>query len=383
MAAQARGKIDRSMVQELGGLELGDLERAGGTSRQTSTASRLERPVMQIRLDQIAGDSPIQSREKTFDPAAYAEDAELLASIREHGVLEPIMVARDSAAGTSPVYNIVFGHRRRAAAEMAGSETIPAIIARSSDDLDLLTLAENTGGRPLSSYERAVALVKIKEERPSLTQTALAKRLGTSQGTISNLLAAYEGSTPPLRGLFAEGMNARAVVELQETFAKLGEREQVELARQLRSASQQTVRSVKELIGAGVEPHAAAAVGMSRAPKHKAEPPTLDERQLRALAEQTGASLRSVRSLAGKARKVHAGLDALRMACVYVARGGRQRNPMGPACELAAERKVSQLVARQLQMDRKARTLMEGVADTKHQEFLRTVFFGGDDGPAR
>ena len=160
-------------------------------------------------------------------------------------------------------------------------ETIPAIIARRSDDLGLLTLAENTGGRTLSSYERA-----------------LAKHLGTSQGMVSNLLAAYGGSTPALRGLFAEGMDARAVVELQATFARLSDNEQVAPAGQLRSASQQTVRSVKELIEAGVAPQAAAvAVGAGRSSKNRDGRAALDGAdQLRALAEQTGAPLSTVRA---------------------------------------------------------------------------------------
>ena len=382
MSAQVRGKIDRSLVQELGGLELGDLEKARGSSQEMASGHRLERPIMQIRLDQIAGESPIQSRETTFDPGAYPEDGELLGSIREHGVLEPIMVARDGAVGTTGIYTIVFGHRRRAAAAMAGRATIPAIIARSSDDLGLLTLAENTGGRQLSSYERAVALVKLKEDRPELTQTALAKHLGTSQGTISNLLAAYEASTPALRGLFAEGMDARAVVELQGAFGKLNEKEQVVLAEQLRSASQQTVRNVKGLIEAGVKPRAAAAaVGTSPTSRSQGQTPTLDEKeQLRALGEQTGATLRSVKTLAGKARQLGAGLDALRLACAYVARGGTDRDPIGIARELAEDGKVNRLVIGRLQLDRKARAFVATIADDRQRAYLTTIVFGGGDG---
>jgi ParB/RepB/Spo0J family partition protein len=382
MRAQERGRIDRSVVQELGGLELADLEKARGVSIEMKSGQRLERPIMLVRLDQIAGESPIQSRQTTFDPDNYPEDAELLTSIQEHGVLEPIMLARDGASETSPIYNIVFGHRRRAAAAMAGKEMIPAIIARDSDDLGLLTLAENTGGRQLSSFERAVALTRLKEDRPELTQTALAKHLGTSQGTISNLLAAYEASTPALRGLFAEGMDARAVVEMQETFAKLSEKEQIELAEQLRSASHQTVRNVKELIEAGVEPQAAAtAVGPSRTKRGENGEPELYERdQLRGLAEQTGASLRSVRILAGKARKLGVGLDAVRLACVYLARGGADRNPIGTASGLAENAKVNRLVTNRLQIDRKARALIAGAGDEEKQAFLTTVFFGGGNG---
>ena len=117
MGARVRGAVDQSSGQELGGLDLGDVERARGKVGEASSAHRLERPIMQIRLDQIAGESPIQSRETTFDPQAYPQDAELLASVREHGILEPIMVARmapaerprhaASSSGTAP------GRRRR------------------------------------------------------------------------------------------------------------------------------------------------------------------------------------------------------------------------------------------------------------------------------
>jgi ParB/RepB/Spo0J family partition protein len=373
---------DESLVQELGGLDVGDLAKAKVSTRKQRGGQRLERPIMQLRLDQIQGESPIQSRETTFDPEAYEEDHELLASIREHGVLEPIMVARASDSEQTPVYNVVFGHRRRAAAEKAGTKTIPAIIARDNDDLGMLTLAENTGGRQLSSFERAVALQRLKEARPELTQTALAEKIGTSQSTISNLLAAYNGSTPALRGLFAEGMDARAVVEMQDTFEALNEKEQVELARQLKNTSQQKVRHVKELINAGIEPSAAAvAVGTSPARK-KANGKTVpyEDEQLRALSEQTGASMRSVKSLAGKARKLGAGLDAVRLACVYIAHGGKQRNPIDTAIDLSDDGRVNRLMSKRLQVDRKAHVLMEGIDDKKKKAFIDIVFFGGGHG---
>jgi len=383
MSAEVRGsKIDRSTVQELGGLELADLGKSRTEAREVSPAARLERPIMQVRLDQIAGDSPFQSRETTFDPSVYPEDAELLASIQECGVLEPIMLVRDGDSGAAPIYNLVFGHRRRAAAQMAGMETIPAIIARSGDDLGILTLAENTGGRKLSSYERAIALTRLKEARPNLTQVTLAEKMGVSQGMVSNLLAAYEGSTPALRGLFAEGMDARAVVELQGTFAKLGEKEQVRLAEELRGASTQTVRGVKELVKSGVKPSAAAAaVGGSGARIIEGE--GADDDQLRAMAELTGIPLRSVKNLAGKARDIGAGLEALQLGCAYVARGGTDRNPLSAASELATNSKVNRLVFSRLQLDRKARALIKATQDDRAQEFLTIVFFGGGaDGPS-
>jgi ParB/RepB/Spo0J family partition protein len=382
MTALVKEKIDRSMVHELGGLELGDLAKARGSSEVVGLGPRLERSIVQIRLDQIGGASPLQSRETTFDVEKHPEDAELLASVQEHGVLEPIMVVRDGASGAGTVYNLVFGHRRRAAAAMAGCETIPAIIARGGDDLALLTLAENSGGRQLSPFERAVALVKLKQDRPELTQTALAKRLGMSQGAISNLLAAYDGSSPALRGLFAEGMDARAVVELQGTFGKLEEKEQVELADKLRSASQETVRSVNELVRAGVKPQAAAAtLRTAPAGRTRGEGLILEgEEQLQALAEQTGASLRTVKGLAAKAQKAGAGLEALRLACAYVARGGIDRDPIGIACELAKDGQVTRLVARKLELERKARTCVATLGDERQRAFFTAIVLGGSGG---
>jgi hypothetical protein len=199
---------------------------------------------------------------------------------------------------------------------------------------------------------------------------------------VSNLLAAYEGSTPALRGLFAEGMDPRAVVELQETFLKLGEKEQVRLAEELRGASTQTVRGVKELVKSGVKPRAAAAaVGGSGARITQGE--GTDDDQLRAMAELTGIPLRSVKNLAGKARDMSAGLEALRLGCVYVARGGTDRNPLSAASELATNSKVNRLVFNRLQLDRKARALIKATQDDRAQEFLTIVFFGGGaDGPS-
>jgi ParB/RepB/Spo0J family partition protein len=199
-------KIDRSTVQEIGGLELSDLSKASSNVNAMDKGTRLERSILQVPLSTIVGESPMQPRVTTFDPDVYEEDAELLNSIKKFGVLEPIMICRESDSGEKRVYNIVFGHRRMAAALMAGHKTIPAIVAKSGDNVHLLTLAENTGGRSLTAYERAVGLIRWKESNAGITQVKLAKDTGVSQGTISNLLAAYEASTPALRGLFASGM---------------------------------------------------------------------------------------------------------------------------------------------------------------------------------
>ncbi len=382
MSTSIRGSnIDRSTVQELGGLELSDLVKASNNVKTVDKGARLERSILQVPLSKIVGESPMQSRVTTFDPDVYEEDAELLNSIKKYGVLEPIMICRVGDSGEERVYDVVFGHRRWAAAQKAGRNTIPAIVAKSSDNIHLLTLAENTGGRSLTAYERAVGLIRWKESNPGITQIKLAEDAGVSQGTVSNLLTAYETSTPALRGLFASGMAPRAVIELQATFAKLSEKEQVELAGQLDGATKREVQYIKELLDQGISPATAVdTIGTSRATPMEGYAPRTsleDEDQLRAVAELTGIPLRSAKSLARKASAQGAGPEALQLACVYVARGGTSRNAMAIASKVAEDGKINRLLAQSLRIERKACKLIEKTREEKAANFLRTVFFGG------
>jgi len=381
MSTNIQGRtVDQRTIQELGGLELGDLEKASSPARKIDIGARLTRPILQIPLDQIAGASPMQTRLESFDPEIYEEDEDLLKSVKKFGVLEPIMVSRESDSQGEQVYNVVFGHRRKAAAELASHETIPAIVAKASDNIHLLTLAENTGARSLTPYERAVGLIRWKENNPQITQTRLAEDTGISQGTVSNLLAAYEDSTPALRGLFASGMAPRAVVELQGIFAALPEDEQVKLARQLDGATKREVQYIVELLEQGIDHETAVeTIGTSQSRTGvKDEPGTsLDEQgQLRAVAELTGASVRTITSLAKKARAEGAGIEALQLASVYAARGGNTRNAMPLATRLAQDGKIYRLVLQSLRLERKARRLIEKTHEDEAAKFLRTVFLG-------
>jgi ParB/RepB/Spo0J family partition protein len=364
------------------------LSKASSNVNAMDKGTRLERSILQVPLSTIVGESPMQPRVTTFDPDVYEEDAELLNSIKKFGVLEPIMICRESDSGEKRVYNIVFGHRRMAAALMAGHKTIPAIVAKSGDNVHLLTLAENTGGRSLTAYERAVGLIRWKESNAGITQVKLAKDTGVSQGTISNLLAAYEASTPALRGLFASGMAARAVIELQDTFARLSEKKQVELAGQLDGATKREVQYIKELLDQGISPETAVdTIGTSHASateENSTKTSLEDEDQLRAVAELTGASLRSVKNLARKAGAQGAGAEALQLACAYVARGGNSRNALPIASEMAKDGKINRLLgkinrllAQSLRIERRARKVIEKTRDEKASNFLSTVFFGG------
>ncbi|MCO5177131.1 MAG: ParB/RepB/Spo0J family partition protein [Thermomicrobiales bacterium] len=117
----------------------------------------------------------------------------LAASIREHGIIQPIVVTR--AAGGSTPYQIVAGERRWRAAQMAGLRSVPVIV-REATPAQLLELAlvENVQRADLNPIEEALAYRQLTTEF-GLTQSAVAERVGKSRPAIANsirLLSAPE-----------------------------------------------------------------------------------------------------------------------------------------------------------------------------------------------
>ena len=134
--------------------------------------------ITMIKLNELRS-NPYQPR-KNFDEAALQE---LAASIKEHGVFQPIIVKK-SIKG----YEIIAGERRVKASLMAGLEEIPAII-RDFNDTQMMEIAllENLQREDLTAIEEANAYKKLQETL-SLTQEALADRLGKSRSHITNML---------------------------------------------------------------------------------------------------------------------------------------------------------------------------------------------------
>jgi ParB family chromosome partitioning protein len=108
---------------------------------------------------------------------------ELAESIKEFGVLEPIIVNK-SIKG----YEIVAGERRKKACELAGIEAIPAIIKDFSDDeMMQIALLENIQREDLTAIEEAEAYSKLIQSL-NITQDELARRIGKSRSYITNML---------------------------------------------------------------------------------------------------------------------------------------------------------------------------------------------------
>ncbi|WP_026264882.1 ParB/RepB/Spo0J family partition protein [Arthrobacter sp. 135MFCol5.1] len=147
--------------------------------------------------------------------------AELVHSVREIGVLQPIVVRTSTESGSEP-YELVMGERRWRAVQAAGLETIPAIIRDTTDD-DLLrdALLENLHRSQLNPLEEAAAYQQLLEDFGT-THEQLADRIGRSRPQVSNTLRLLK--LPPLvqrrvaAGVLSAG-HARALLSLPDAAA--------------------------------------------------------------------------------------------------------------------------------------------------------------------
>ncbi len=145
--------------------------------------SRPVSALVDVPLDAIRP-NPRQPRQ-TFDPGALAE---LEHSIRELGVLVPVIVRSLPLVDGRSTFELIAGERRWRAAAAAGLSTIPALV-READDRSSLELAivENLQRRDLDPLEEAMGFEHLMNEH-RFTQEALAERLGKSRPAVANAL---------------------------------------------------------------------------------------------------------------------------------------------------------------------------------------------------
>ena len=176
-------------------------ERADGSAGARAPAGPLRVPVSAIRPN------PHQPR-NFMDPVALED---LAASIREHGILQPLLVTHTADAG----YVLVAGERRWRAAQLAGLPDVPVVLTDTADaDLLILALVENLQRQDLSPLEEAHAYARLIE-RLGLSQDQLAKRMGRSRVAVTNALRLLQLPTPILLSLAAAEISeghARAIL---------------------------------------------------------------------------------------------------------------------------------------------------------------------------
>lgn len=165
--------------------------------------------VIEIDIDSLQS-NPLQPR-SLITPDSLVELAD---SIKEHGVLEPLVVAKTPAG-----YQIVAGERRWRAAKVVGLKTVPAIIKETTPQGMLeMAIVENVQREDLNPIERAQAFIRLMKEF-NLTNQEIAKRISKSPAYISNSIRLL--SLPDalkdglLSGLITEG-HARALAAIQD-----------------------------------------------------------------------------------------------------------------------------------------------------------------------
>ena len=216
-------------MSKRGGLGRGLSALIPGAAEEATGGGLLEIP--------IQGVSPNPKQPRTrFDEETIDS---LAASIREVGVLQPIVVRRAPGG-----YELIAGERRLRAAKKAGLATIPAVI-RDSEDVDTLreAIIENIHREDLGPIELADAFRALLDDL-GLTQEILAERLGVSRSHIANTIRLLQLSSD-VQQLLADGKiqagHARALLGLPDQEA------QGSLA--LRAAAEGlSVREVEELV---------------------------------------------------------------------------------------------------------------------------------------
>lgn len=174
----------------------------------------MERQVLELPTADIRP-NPYQPRQ-TFDDTALEE---LAASIRRHGVLQPLTV-RQTAEG----WELVAGERRLRAAKLAGLETVPCICRTAGDqESALLALIENLQRRDLHYLEEAAAIAAYIRQS-GITQEEAAARLGRSSSALANKLRLLRLSPDCQRLLVEYGLterHARALLRLEDDAERL------------------------------------------------------------------------------------------------------------------------------------------------------------------
>lgn len=166
--------------------------------------------VVQIAIDELQP-NPLQPR-GVITPESLVD---LIDSIRAHGVLEPLVIAKTPAG-----FQIVAGERRWRASKLAGLATVPAVIRETSPQGMLeMALVENVQRLDLNPLDRAKGFKRLIDEF-GLSATQVAQRIGKSTSYISNtmrLLALPDALKDGLlQGLITEG-HARALAAIEDT----------------------------------------------------------------------------------------------------------------------------------------------------------------------
>lgn len=186
-------------------------QTAGVQAAVATTAQSKDRHmgISVLAVDDILP-NPNQPR-KDFDPALLAE---LSNSIKENGLIQPLVVRRIEKG-----YELIAGERRLRASKLAGLKVVPVVIRKSTDRESLeLAIVENIQRENLNCVDEALAYFRLMNEY-QLTQDELSRKMGKERSTIANSIRVLKLSEPILvklkKGELSQG-HAKALLAVED-----------------------------------------------------------------------------------------------------------------------------------------------------------------------
>ncbi|MBT9450129.1 ParB/RepB/Spo0J family partition protein [Akkermansia glycaniphila] len=178
-------------------------------SQQNMLAANAQDQVLQVGLGEVVP-SPLQPRRQFTEEQL----AELVESIREHGIIQPLIVREVDGK-----YELIAGERRWRAAGKLGKENVP-IIVREASDRDVLEMAliENLQRENLTPIEEAFGYVRLRKEF-KMKQEEISRRVGKSRAAVANIMRLLELSEPCQEMLVSGGISmghAKVLLSLKD-----------------------------------------------------------------------------------------------------------------------------------------------------------------------
>lgn len=200
------------------GKGMGDLlgtPNANNTKSKSGTmASQIAENTSEVDIDKISPNK--EQPRKLFDEDALLELSE---SIKQHGIIEPLVVSRKKDTRGKEYFQIVAGERRWRAAKIANLKTVPVVIKEYSDKQILeIALIENIQREDLNPIEEAQAYSSLIQEL-KLTQDQLAERVAKSRTAITNSLRLLKLSKKVQQMVIDEKLSAghvRALLSIED-----------------------------------------------------------------------------------------------------------------------------------------------------------------------
>lgn len=185
--------------------------------KETGLIPQKKDVILQIPISEIVPNS--EQPRKEFK---HQDLEDLVASIKKHGILQPLVVTEKSDGG----YELIAGERRLRASAIAGLSTVPALVRTATQQERLeLALIENIQRQALNAIEEAYAYSRLMEEF-NLTQAEVADQVGKSRPAVANTIRLLDLPEPIQKALINGEINAgkaRALLSLKD------EKEQLEV----------------------------------------------------------------------------------------------------------------------------------------------------------